>query len=664
VLIMNRSTQVLRLLFPIIAFLTIASSLFGQQLTITSPAPGTVYSSGQTINVAVSVTNGQVFAVQVGVEDLAFSPYQSQSPYLFSLTVPSGIIGPKSLFAVALIGDETVLLSPGISVDIEPSSQPSGISFQQGLVTFGYEGQQRTVGVSAVFADGSTLDISRSSQLKFSSDSPGVVSVDPSGLMTANGSGNANVTVSYGNLSSTIKAIGSTGVKGDMNGDGVVNSDDLFLLEAMLGATPTGPNDVRDMNGDGKIDDLDVQVLLTFCGSACPSMGSTTTSLVISSNQIQVAKPATLTATVTGGGSTPPTGNVSFVVDGQLQDVGPLAAFNQASVSLTSLPVGMHTAVAIYSGDSKNSPSTSQSVSIQVVAVNGSDVTAPTTSFALSAQPNAAGWNNSNVTIRLNSTDNEPGGTGVKQIQWSLAGAQTGSSTVPANTTAVMISTEGTTTLTYFGTDNAGNVETAHTLTIRLDKNPPIITGTRTPAANANGWNTSAVAVSFQCADSLSGLAAGSPPAPTILSAEGAGQSVSGTCTDVAGNSATSTVSGINIDKIPPVVTASANPAMLWPPNGNMVAVTISGTMADGLSGVNRSSASFAVNDSYGLVQPNGPVSVTANGRYSFTVSLEARRNGQDTNGRFYTITVNAQDNAGNAGSATTIVVVPHDQGD
>ena len=75
------------------------------------------------------------------------------------------------------------------------------------------------------------------------------------------------------------------------------------------------------------------------------------------------------------------------------------------------------------------------------------DNTAPTA--VASPAPNAAGWNNTNVAINLNSTDSEPGGTGVKQIQWLLAGAQMGSSTVPGSTTSVTVSTEGITTLTY-----------------------------------------------------------------------------------------------------------------------------------------------------------------------------------------------------------------------
>jgi len=51
----------------------------------------------------------------------------------------------------------------------------------------------------------------------------------------------------------------------------------------------------------------------------------------------------------------------------------------------------------------------------------------------------------------------------------------------------------------------------------------------------------------------------GSPPADQTVSAEGANQSVSGTCTDKAGNSANATFSNINIDKTAPVLGALPN---------------------------------------------------------------------------------------------------------
>ena len=118
-------------------------------------------------------------------------------------------------------------------------------------------------------------------------------------------------------------------------------------------------------------------------------------------------------------------------------------------------------------------------------------------------------------------------------------------------------------------------------------------------------------------------------------------------------------------DTTPPVITVSANHAMLWPPNGRLVPVTVSGTMTDepGGSGVNASSAGYMILDEYGQIQPRGSITLGANGRYTVTVSLEASRRGNDRDGRHYTIIVSAKDNLGNPVAASTIVTVPHDQG-
>src|SRR5215472_3827356 len=116
-------------------------------------------------------------------------------------------------------------------------------------------------------------------------------------------------------------------------------------------------------------------------------------------------------------------------------------------------------------------------------------------------------------------------------------------------------------------------------------------------------------------------------------------------------------------DSTPPTITVSANPAGLWPPNGQMIPVTISGTITDTQSGVNAATAKFTVYDQDGTVQPSGLVTVAADGSFSFTVLLQASRNGADLTGRHYSITVRALDNAGNLGFGSAVVVVPHDQG-
>jgi hypothetical protein len=357
--------QRLSILVMLFASVSVARA---QQVAITSPASGSVYSPGSTINVTANVTGGSVLAVKIAAQDIGTAPFQVTAPYSFSFVVPAGIVGPRNVFAAGLIADETAVFSPVITVDIEPGTAPTSISFQQPLVAFGYVGEQQRIGVTATFADGSTLDVSKSTQLSFTSGNTSLVSVDTTGLITGLAPGNTTVTATFGTATATLQTVGPTTVEGDLNGDGLVTLDDLLFLESMVGQPPTGPNDARDLNGDGKIDNLDVQALLAACGSNCPSLGGTVTSLLPSASQIQFIQPITLTATVTGNA---PTGTVSFLVDGQLANTGILSTGGQASVVSNSLSVGTHTIGALYDGDASNAPSASQPVTVTITAVPG-----------------------------------------------------------------------------------------------------------------------------------------------------------------------------------------------------------------------------------------------------------------------------------------------------
>jgi hypothetical protein len=115
-------------------------------------------------------------------------------------------------------------------------------------------------------------------------------------------------------------------------------------------------------------------------------------------------------------------------------------------------------------------------------------------------------------------------------------------------------------------------------------------------------------------------------------------------------------------DADPPEITATANPAVLWPVNGKLVPVTVTGTITDTGSGVDPASLTFAVADEYGRCVPRGSVTVGADGSFSFTTYLEASRKGQDLDGRRYAITLTGADMVGNLGQAAVEVIVPHDQ--
>lgn len=124
------------------------------------------------------------------------------------------------------------------------------------------------------------------------------------------------------------------------------------------------------------------------------------------------------------------------------------------------------------------------------------------------------------------------------------------------------------------------------------------------------------------------------------------------------------TITSVNgVSQTPPSVSCSATPTTLWPPNGKSVVVTVSGTATAGTQLILASGTKYAVTDSYGEDQPSGPFTLGTGGSYSFEVPLVASRNGNDQNGRTYTIMVTAADAIGNVGLCSAIVTVPHDQG-
>jgi len=204
----------------------------------------------------------------------------------------------------------------------------------------------------------------------------------------------------------------------------------------------------------------------------------------------------------------------------------------------------------------------------------------------------------------------------------------------------------------------------AKSVTVRLDKTPPAIHAAQSPSANASGWNNTDVTVSFTCSDGGSGLAAGSPPLDAIVSTVGAGQSVTRTCVDVAGNSAAATLANINIDKTPPTITCAAAPAILWPPDHRLVGVATAVTVTDDVAGpaqfVLQSAASSEPHDGLGDGDTSTDIVGWTVGTPDVYGFLRAERAGGGT-GRVYTLKYVAVDKAGNTTSCTTNILVPHD---
>ncbi|MDQ3812688.1 MAG: chitobiase/beta-hexosaminidase C-terminal domain-containing protein, partial [Armatimonadota bacterium] len=285
------------------------------------------------------------------------------------------------------------------------------------------------------------------------------------------------------------------------------------------------------------------------------------------------------------------------------------------------------------------------------------DSTPPTTTATLSGTMGSNGWYRSAVTVTLSASDGN--GTGVATTYYRVDGGANQIYTGPFT-----ISSDGEHEFYYWSVDNANNTEAARRATVRIDRTSPTTDATLSGTLGNNGWYRSAVQVTLRASDGSSGVAT------TYYSLDGGVSqtytglipiSLNGTHTvvfwskDGAGNTEATKTLTMQIDATSPVVTVTATPASLKAQN-KLLPVTLAGKITDLLSGVDATSATYSVVDEYNVVKPSGSITLKADGTYSFSIQLDAKRNSTDKDGRAYTITVSARDRAGNQGAASIIV--------
>ena len=164
-------------------------------------------------------------------------------------------------------------------------------------------------------------------------------------------------------------------------------------------------------------------------------------------------------------------------------------------------------------------------------------------------------------------------------IAWTVGDAESAIvSSTGCNAVTLASDTAGA-SFTCTATNAAGGT-VSRTVTVKRDATAPEIVAAPTTAANGAGWYRADVTVAFACSDALSGTSA--CPVAQVLGGEGTAiASAARTIVDAAGNSATSNVVTVKIDRTAPTVAPDVAPEMLL-----NAANTATANGGDGLSGV------------------------------------------------------------------------------
>ena len=110
----------------------------------------------------------------------------------------------------------------------------------------------------------------------------------------------------------------------------------------------------------------------------------------------------------------------------------------------------------------------------------------------------------------------------------------------------------------------------------------------------------------------------------------------------------------VNIDKISPETEIYSDREYIWSPTGKMIDVNLKVTVLDD----NLYKTRLSIDDEYDKLDSEKDIL----SGYSGPISLEAKRDGGDLDGRLYIIKIVAEDLAGNITERQLEVIVPHDQ--
>jgi hypothetical protein len=347
-------------------------------LQILSPStPITVY-PGQIVSVTVQRSADIEQFLLIGTvlgESTGF--INGSDPVTTSITIPQTLEpGTYSLAAVDATVRETKgfgIISNVISISVEPQEVVTSIRPEADQINLEYPGDTYKVTISAA-SETNSWDINEAPGVTFKTLDESIATVDPTGLVTAIGSGKTDIQISYQNLTTSFMITVSKTIQGDLNNDGKVDIDDLNILQDAMGTPAHGQNDARDLNHDGKIDNQDVADLETLCTfpncAYSPPTNRPPVANAGSGQTVECTGPTGANVMLNSSGSSDPDGDpLTFAW------TGPFGSVNGATPTI-GLPLGQ-SVINLTVDDGRGASATAQ-VTETVV-----DTTPPTVSAAL-----------------------------------------------------------------------------------------------------------------------------------------------------------------------------------------------------------------------------------------------------------------------------------------
>lgn len=299
--------------------------------------------------------------------------------------------------------------------------------------------------------------------------------------------------------------------------------------------------------------------------------------------------------------------------------------------------------------------------------INYAPIVAPVTTAEVTGELDN-GWYTSNATVALSAVADSRSEIARTQYQLAVVSEVAGVSTPATEGWAAyadpVVLTDGVYDVSYRSQDYFGHWEESKTLRVMVDSTGATSEATLSPGApqGSNGWYTSEVTLSLEAEDLLSGLdrieyqvnrGTWSVYTDAVAFSDGV-YAVNYRAVDKAGNvEATQTVE-FKVDTTAPEMAVTVDKTVIFPPNFGMETITASLDSSDATSGVASVLLTSITCDED--CTEDDYVADLGSSDTTFQVTRERAPAGD---GREYTITYTATDNAGNETTATATVTVP-----